>query len=731
MARRITAVPLATLLILGAMVTDSPAQDPRGTPPTSGNSGPRRSEVGHDRMLRTLEDLRIRSATDNVYTGTEAQASLRGRLEALPDSASRSDRVALLLEVGRDDLRLGRDAQAVERLGQAYELTGGRDAEVSLQLAIAHMRVGESANCIHHRNPASCILPIRGGAIHRDRTGALAAMQYLEEVLNHQPDHLVAKWLLNLAAMLVGEYPGGVPKSLLVPPESFEPEGVSPQFTDVAADRGLDTVGLSGGVVADDFDNDGWLDVIVSDWSPDGQLRYFGNQGEGRFEERTLEADLTGLYGGLNLVQADYDNDGNIDILVLRGAWLEETGRRYPNSLLRNLGGGRFRDVTFEAGLAEEHFPTQTAAWGDYDLDGNLDLFVGNEYAPSQLFRNSGDGTFEEVSVAAGISNNDFAKASVWGDYDADGDPDLFISNFGGPNRLFRNNGDGSFTDVAANLGLELPLHSFPAWFWDYDNDGALDLYVSGYQWDVADVAATHLGLPALRTEPDRLYKGDGSGQFREVGADRGVARITQPMGSNFGDIDNDGFADFYLGTGYPAYEGLMPNLLLRNAGGLRFEDVSAHAGVGHLQKGHGVAFADFDHDGDQDIFVVIGGAFAGDVYANALFDNHGSGNSWIEIKLEGTESNRAGIGARIRAELRDNGENRSVFRWVNSGGSFGANPLRQHLGLGNASEIHILEVQWPASGLVQRFESVAANQRIAIQEGASEYRQIDPAVAH
>ena len=184
-----------------------------------------------------------------------------------------------------------------------------------------------------------------------------------------------------------------------------------------------------------------------------------------------------------------------------------------------------------------------------------------------------------------------------------------------------------------------------------------------------------------METEPDSLYQGDGVGSFREVGFEVNLNPTTQPMGANFGDLDNDGFLDFYPGTGYPEYEGLMPNLLFRNVEGKQFVDVTTSAGVGHLQKGHGVAFADFDHDGDQDLFVELSGPYAGDVYANALFENPGFENNWLVVRLVGVESNACTIGSRIRAVISEDGKQRSVYRWVNSGGSFGANPLRQHIG--------------------------------------------------
>jgi hypothetical protein len=199
-------------------------------------------------------------------------------------------------------------------------------------------------------------------------------------------------------------------------------------------------------------------------------------------------------------------------------------------------------------------------------------------------------------------------------------------------------------------------------------------------------------------------------------------------MGCNFGDVDNDGFPDFYLGTGDPDYETLVPNLFFHNQRGERFADVTTAAGLGHLQKGHGVAFADFDHDGDQDIFIELGGAYPGDKFGNALFENPGFGNNWITIKLIGKQSNRSAIGARVRAEIEESVDKgpvsrRSVYKWVNSGGSFGANPLRLEIGLGSAEKISVLEVYWPTTGLTQRFHDVPVNQFIEIEESSPTYR--------
>ena len=227
----------------------------------------------------------------------------------------------------------------------------------------------------------------------------------------------------------LGTYPEGVPKAHLIPQHALESDEPFPRFVNIARRLGVDTFSNAGGAIADDFDNDGYLDLMISTWDPTRPIRFFRNNQDGIFSERTREANLDGILGGLNLVQADYNNDGNVDVLVLRGGWWGKAGQ-HPKSLLRNNGDGTFTDVTFEAGLGEVNYPTQTANWADYDNDGDLDLFVGNESweglaAPCQLFRNNGDGTFKDVAAQAGVTNDAFAKGVAWGDYNGDRLPDL------------------------------------------------------------------------------------------------------------------------------------------------------------------------------------------------------------------------------------------------------------------------------------------------------------------
>jgi tetratricopeptide (TPR) repeat protein len=690
---------------------------------------------GHQRMLAELRQINEQRDSTNNYLGEGRFEDAKRKLETVMIAGSLPAKVQAHSFAGQRALELGKNEEAIKYIETAYELFQQADPIEGLQmpfgveeqlrysLAVACMRKGEIENCVHCRTGESCILPIGGAGVHTKPSGSQGAIKYLTLLLEQNPDHLPSIWLLNIANMTVGTYPEGVPEEFRIPRSEFESRESFPRFENISARMKLDTLSLSGGAIADDFDGDHLLDLVVSEWETTGQLLFFRNNGDGTFSDRTAAANLTGFLGGLNLVQADYDNDGDVDFLVLRGAWLTDQGR-HPNSLLRNDGDARFTDVTFEAGLGDEHFPTQTAAWADFDNDGDLDLYVGNEEYPSQLFENDGQGRFRDVADQAGVTNDRLPKGVTWGDYDGDRFPDLFVSNYRGKNRLYHNNGNGTFTDVAPQLGMEKPRQSFPTWFWDYNNDGALDLYVPTYQESIVNVAADYLGREH-RGERDCLYEGDGRGGFREVAQDRKILRVSQPMGSNFGDLDNDGFLDFYLGTGYTDFDALMPNLMYRNRGGREFSDVTFAGGFGHLQKGHGVAFADFDHDGDQDIFIEMGGAYVGDAFQNALFENPGFGNQWIKIRLVGQQSNRSAIGARIKIVVNDAGTTRAIYRWVGSGSSFGANPLRQEVGLGKAQRIETLEVYWPTTDQTQQFEDLEVNQFVEIVEASDAFRKI------
>ena len=699
----------------------------------------RQGERAAARLAAAVADLKgyceLLTNGDNAYVGAPRQDYLSRELES-PLVQSRFWTVTHQLALANDYLRFGDTTQAVATLELALAQTGDDASEREHRarlleaLAVAHLKQGELANCLTPTGGLVCALPLDASYVHADRHGSANAIARLRELLALSPDNLKARWLLNVAHMTLGSYPDGVAPAYLVPRDALAAGHAFPRFADVAPSAGLYRIDLAGGAIMDDFDNDGLPDVISSSWHPCESLSYHRNTDGGAFIDRTERAGLSAQLGGLNLEQADYDNDGLTDVLVMRGGWLLEEGQMRM-SLLRNTGGA-FVDVTRAAGLGPPDYPSQSAAWADYDNDGDLDLFSCSESMPdvgggmkypSQLFRNDG-GAFTDLAASSGVANLRYCKGSAWGDYDGDGDPDLYVSNFGHMNRLYRNDG-GRFTDVAQELGVAEPVRSFATWFWDYDNDGALDLFVAGYGPDIADVAADYLALPNDGARP-KLYRNDGQGGFTDATRAAGLHRVHLTMGANFGDLDNDGFPDFYLGTGWPSFDAVGPNVMYRNVRGERFEDVTFSGGFGHLQKGHAVAFGDYDRDGDLDVFAQMGGFYPGDAFANALYQNPGNANRWLSARLVGTKSNRSAIGAAIRASVETPNGPRSIYAHVNSGGSFGASALERHVGLGQATRVVSLQVRWP-SGLKQVFYDVPMDVRLEIVEGESEYKVLAP----
>ena len=656
-------------------------------------------------------------------------------------SLSEAEQLALHIQLCVEKARFGDTKAAVQEIETAAKLLPPELPELNPRLAellarfylvraVAYMRDAEVSNCVAHHTSQSCILPIRESGIHPIKEPGLQAKASLLDYLRLKPDDLMARWLLNIVCMTIGEYPRGVSESLRIDFNRFQSDHDVGRFVDIAPELGINTFSLAGGVVAEDLDGDGFLDIVVSSADPEASLTCYRNLGTGSFQDVTARSGLQDQLGGLNLIDADYDNDGDMDLLVLRGAWLHKGDGEIRKSLLRNNGDGTFTDVTWEAGLASTASPSQACAWGDLDNDGDLDLYCGNEspvdepvHYPSQLFRNNGDGTFTEVAAEAGVTNDRFAKGVAFGDYDNDGDLDIYVSNVG-ENRLYRNDGGLRFTDVAPALGLTEPKgRSFAPWFFDYNNDGWLDIWVGAYDAPVASIAADYLGLPHHTNAPC-LYRNNGDGTFTNVAERMGLDHPYLPMGANFGDLDNDGFLDIYLGTGDPDYRTLVPNVMLRNDRGERFQDVTVSGGFGHLQKGHGIAFADLDNDGDQDIYHELGGFLVGDKFGNAMFLNPGHGNHFLDVKLVGRESNRAGVGARIKLVVETPAGVREIHRAVGCVSSFGGSPIRrQEIGLGDAKEIRKLEIWWPKSGQRQSYEGVPLDGFVEVTEGAAEFK--------
>jgi tetratricopeptide (TPR) repeat protein len=620
----------------------------------------------------------------------------------------------------------GEMGKAVAQWESAYQIATtqltGAMPEMEEVLGIAYLHKSEMENDVYRHPGDRCIFPPRPGMRYEKTGDSEKSIAYFLKYLDRKPDALDVRWLLNVAYMTLGGYPGQVPKKYLIPPSVFESKESVGRFVDVASAAGINTFGESAGIVVDDFDNDGLLDVMISDYDQCGSLHFFHNNGDGTFEDRTKQAGLSEQLGGYSLLQADYNNDGCLDVLVLRGAW------EFPQrkSLLRNNCDGTFTDVTIQSGLAEPATSTQAAAWADIDNDGLVDLIVGNENSSLQLFHNKGDGTFEDIAAAAGVNHAGFTKAISAADYDNDGYVDFYVSVMNGTHQLFHNNHNRTFTEVGSEAGVKKPWQSNAAWFFDYDNDGWPDLFVTSYFVSVEESMRSYLGL-APNAETLKLFKNMKNGTFQDVTTEVGLNKVFMSMGANFGDIDNDGYLDVYLGTGNPSYASLLPNVMLRNHEGKYFTDVTASSGTGELHKGHGVVFADLGNDGHEDLLVATSGATPGDAHAFRLFENPGNGNDWVNVHLVGVKSNRAAIGARIKVVVANaGGAQRSIYRTVGGGGPFGASPLAQHIGLGKSARIVSVEIWWPASNTRQNFTDVGKNQFLEITEFAKDYKKLE-----
>src|SRR5450432_2980401 len=392
-------------------------------------------------------------------------------------------------------LKMGKEKDATEVL-EALLRTNQENSEKMYKrlrenLALAYLRMAERNNCLSNHSSGSCIFPIQGKGIYTDPYASQKSIQAYETILKKDSSDLTSRWLLNIAYMTIGEYPSNVPVQWLIPGLDSDTSSFKLKaFREMAGDLQLNGPGnMAGGAIVDDFNNDGYLDIVTSGWGLEESMHYYRNNADGTFTDLSKESGLSAIKGGLNIIQADYNNDGYTDILVLRGAWMQEFGKQ-PNTLLRNNGDGTYTDVTTESGILSFH-PTQTATWADFNNDGWLDLFIGNETSspafphPAELYINNQDGTFTNVAAEAGCDERGFTKGVIAGDYNNDGWPDIFMSERDGHKILLKNKAVKGripqFENTTMAAGLGGLTYTFPTWFWDYDNDGWPDIFASGY----------------------------------------------------------------------------------------------------------------------------------------------------------------------------------------------------------------------------------------------------------
>ncbi|HEX8708681.1 MAG TPA: CRTAC1 family protein [Pyrinomonadaceae bacterium] len=545
--------------------------------------------------------------------------------------------------------------------------------------------------------------------------------------------------------------PGSTAQQAPAPAEAPRPSGPI-EFTDITVQAGIRFKHNSGafgkkylpetlgaGCAFLDYDNDGWQDILLvnsTNWperkGPKTFLALYHNNKNGTFTDVTGAAGLAVEMYGLGCAIADYDNDGNADIYVTAVG---------PNHLFRNLGGGRFADVTARAGVGDPGFST-SAAWFDYDRDGKLDLFVCNyvewsvekdqycsldnknkSYCTPQaykgqsatLYHNRGNGTFENATQRAGLNDPTSKSLGVAVlDYNNDRLPDLFVANDTEPNKLYKNNGNGTFTDEAITAGVAFseagtPRAGMGVDAGDYDGSGRQSLIIGNFT-----------------NESMALYRNDGTGLFTDEAGASGIGKMSAQsltFATFFFDYDLDGLLDIFAANGHvsddinvvqPNVRYAQPPHLFRNRGKKKFEEATPRLGRA-LQRaivGRGAAYGDIDNDGDLDLLLTTNNG-----PARLLRNENGNQNDLLRIRTVGTKSNRDGIGAAITLRAQGGAKQLSVVKTGSSYCSQNELPLTFGLGRSDPAKGVTLEIVWP-SGQVETIPDVKPNQSIAIQEG-------------
>jgi photosystem II stability/assembly factor-like uncharacterized protein len=462
--------------------------------------------------------------------------------------------------------------------------------------------------------------------------------------------------------------------------------GILATFTQITSGDIVNNEGTSFGNSWGDYDNDGDLDLFVANG---GNNFLYANNGDGIFTKITSGAIVNDGGNSRAGTWGDYDNDGDLDLFVANGA----DGDAENNFLYRNNGNATFTKIT-QGAIVNDGGPSISAAWGDYDNDGDLDLFVANKAANNYLYQNNGGGTFTKITAGAVVNDVGISYGCSWVDYDDDGDLDLFVVNGDGDNNfLYRNNGNGTFAKITTsaiifNEGGNPRGHSWG----DYDNDGDLDLFV-----------ANCCGINNF------LYANNGDGTFTKI-IDRDVVNDGgNSHGSGWGDYDNDGDLDLFV-----ANASSRKNALYANNGDGAFTKITTGAIVNDNANTFACTWSDYDNDGDLDLFD------ANDNENNILYRNNGNSNHWINVKCTGTVSNTSAIGAKVRVKTIIQGRAIWQLQEISAQTGWGSqNSLNVEFGLGDATVIDSLKIEWP-SRIVHFFTNLQANQFIEIREDST-----------
>jgi tetratricopeptide (TPR) repeat protein len=636
--------------------------------------------VGAQAYPRFMSDF-FESFTDTpVYVTLEYQdliQQFKTRLKDRPGDA------VTRVELGRTLIKCGLHEAAAENL-----------LEASRAPSVRAIALHEAAVALH-----------RAGDLER-------SAQASSDSLAADPGNERARAWLWLTAQKMGGYPPFVSSAKRMQMK-VGLEKPTVQFEDIAAKIGLDKTSGGRGVAVFDYNNDGLLDIAIA--SAHAGCNLYRNNGDGTFSDVSVSSGLDTAINPFIITIGDYNNDGFEDLFITRLGFYAGEGQ-----LFRNNGDGTFTDVTEQAGL-KMWGPAFSASWVDYDCDGRLDLFIANNIGglfdrklPNRLFHNNGDGTFTDVTEAAGLATMWPTIGSAWGDYNDDGYPDLFLSNAVGKSQLYRNNGNGTFTDVSAEAGINENCFGSIALWADYNNDGLLDIVQFTWSDHENVIYTMQHGEAPPHGKPARIYHNNGDGTFTMRGREIGLTGCWGTMSGNAGDFNNDGYLDLVLGNGSPRMDRLEPPILLESDGE-RFHNVTFAAGLPFSEKGHGSNMADLFGDGRLSIILASGGAYPGDLLTTRVFCPKKLPGNYLNVRLAGVQSNRSAVGARICLEAGG----RKQYREISGGTNFGCLPFEQHFGLGTATKVDAIQIRWPR-GLVQRFTGLPVNDTVRLTEGQS-----------
>jgi hypothetical protein len=440
-----------------------------------------------------------------------------------------------------------------------------------------------------------------------------------------------------------------------------------------------------------DFNNDGWQDVQITNGKYPGENNMlYINNGDGTFETVVSGSIVSDLKPSDGATWADHDNDGDIDCFVVN--WYGVDNLFYDNN-----GDETFTQVTVGT-IVEDNGYSETASWGDYNNDSYVDIYVSNSGGTKKnyLYKNNGDGSFLKIIDGEMVNDNDSTRSVNWVDYDMDGDADIFVTSEANQHeRLYRNNGDETFTSITDNALVTDAGSTMSSSWGDIDNDGDLDVFLANDQGN------------------DALFRNDGDNVFTKLSSDIVCNNGGNSFGSNFADIDNDGDIDLFVTNSFGG--GPWNNFLYLNDGTGVFTAVTTDVTTTDLGWSYGNAFGDYDKDGDMDLLVAncYGGA-----QNNALYKNETTGNNWLIVDCTGMVSNKSAIGTIVKVKAMINGEHVWQMRDITAqSGYCGQNMLPAHFGLGDATIIDSLIIQWP-SGIVDKFEAVNASQYLKVTEG-------------